>query len=107
VRLLDISRGGAAVECDRDISLDAPLLFGLAGSPQEDELLDATIARIVTTPTGKYRVHLVFAGACPDALLKRALFGARDASRPPFLRVLATFFGRSPKTDDARQCDRR
>jgi hypothetical protein len=91
-RLLDISRGGAAVEVDADVPPNQSLLFGLGGSSETDDFLGATVVRIAAARLGGYRIHLAFTTKCPDALLKTALFGARGAVRRPLLAALAATF---------------
>ncbi|MGO9914966.1 MAG: PilZ domain-containing protein [Isosphaeraceae bacterium] len=82
VRLLDISRGGAAVEIDADAVLPPirSLQFSLGGSRATDVVLEATAVQTVTTRLGGHRIHLAFTTKCPDAVLKRALFGARKCA---------------------------
>lgn len=89
--LLDISRGGAAVEVDREIQEDQLLQFGLAGAPSAEGILEAKIVRSVTTRSGGHRLHLAFATTCPDDLLKRALFGTRAPARLPLLDRVFSF----------------
>jgi len=89
-RLLDISRGGAAVEVDVALPPIPSVQFGLCGAPATEVILEATVVQIVTTRLGGCRAHLAFTTKCPDALLKRALFGARnDSARRRLLAALA------------------
>jgi len=110
VRLLDISRGGAAVESDCVPPPNRSLLFGLAGSSATDEVLEATVVRMATATDrqGVHRINLAFTTICPDALLKRAIYSARGGVvRFPWLAALAaagrTIVGRArrhPRTID-------
>ena len=90
-RLLDIGRGGAAVELDAEIPRDQPLLFGLDESLATHGFLEATVVRIVRTGSNCQRLHLAFAATCPDALLKEAVFGTREKTAAPLLLRLASF----------------
>lgn len=89
-QLLDISRGGAAVEVDGEVPPNNPLLLGLVGPHATEEFLEATVVRFVATPSGDHRLHLAFTRPCPEDLLKRAVFGARGAVRHPWLVALGS-----------------
>jgi PilZ domain len=89
-RLVDISRGGAAVELDADVPPVQCLEFGLSESPADHVSLAATVVRIAAIPRGGHRIHLAFTAECPDALLKRAMFGARGTMRRSVLSALAS-----------------
>jgi hypothetical protein len=84
-QLLNISRGGAAVEVNSDIPADQVLSFGLGHADATASLVTATVVRVVTARADAHRVHLAFTTECPDAILKRALYGSRAATRHTWL----------------------
>ncbi len=89
---MDISRGGAAVEVELDPAVlpNQLLSFGLERVPAADDTVAATIAHIAISRRGTHTVHLAFTRECPEALLKRALFGSRRAERHPLRAALAS-----------------
>jgi len=91
-RLLDISRGGAAVEVDGDVDLPPKqsLQFGLGDSPAVAVFLEATLVNFATDRPRGQRIHLAFAKTCPDDLIKTALFGRRCATRRSLLAALGS-----------------
>lgn len=71
VRLVDLSRSGAAVTLQREPSRDAPVMLSLQGTTAPDGL-DATIVGLTRRPDGTYRARLEFLEPCPDEFLEAA-----------------------------------
>jgi hypothetical protein len=77
-RLLDISRGGAAVEVDRTPPPDCPVYFCLDG-PDAPEGVEAEVVATLPGRRRKYLVRLTFAAPCPNPLWAAAVLGPGPA----------------------------
>ena len=74
VRLIDISRGGIAVESDVEPPAGLVLRFSLHG-PADEESVDAEVVTVEPGRQAAHRVRLGFFEPCPDRLFWAAKDG--------------------------------
>jgi hypothetical protein len=80
VRVLDIGKGGAAIEMDERPIGDRPVLLGLE-TLREACCLEAAVVRIRRGRRSRYRVHLAFAEPCNEEFFAAVIHAGRGVER--------------------------
>jgi hypothetical protein len=80
IRLLDVSRGGAAFEVEGPLPEGQAVLVGLERL-REASCVEATVVRVTWGQRARYRVHVAFIESCPDEFFESAIDHALDRRR--------------------------
>ena len=85
IRLLDISRGGAAFEVKGLLPEGQAVLLGLQ-QLREASCVEATVVRVTGGQRLRYRVHVAFTESCPDEFFESAIYHALGSASDPVRR---------------------